>query len=362
MIGRPLTGVLMKKVYSALLIYCLFCMTAIAQMRPPAFLGGIPGRSQTQAIFLQRQQARTMLYREALEELRKNPGAADLPVCSGSASTQPCLAAPVATPTPVSVPAVSAEPILSATQQVPVAAVPVPRPSRRIALLFGNNAYQDPIPTLETPIADVSQIAKVLVDRFGFEANILKNATQSQIIEAINKVAADVTPDDNVLLFYAGHGYLMEDIQMGFWIPVGASTKTAKGWISNQDISKLLSAIPAHQLMLISDSCFSGTLTKEAKVSAKGVFKTDELLRRRSVLVLSSGGDEPVSDEGKEGHSIFAWNLIKTLEETSGIRSGSTVWQTVYDGVSKDYPQKPQYGAVISAGHNSGGDYLFHAK
>ena len=37
----------------------------------------------------------------------------------------------------------------------------------------------------------------------------------------------------------------------------------------------------------------------------------DDILMKRSVVVLSSGGDEPVSDEGKDGHSIFAWNLAE---------------------------------------------------
>ena len=60
----------------------LFVSGAQAQvMRPPAFISGIPGRAQLQAIQMQRHQARTLLYREALEELRRNPQAADVPVC-----------------------------------------------------------------------------------------------------------------------------------------------------------------------------------------------------------------------------------------------------------------------------------------
>ncbi|MDP2811152.1 MAG: hypothetical protein Q8O34_13490, partial [Rhodocyclaceae bacterium] len=113
------------------------------------------------------------------------------------------------------------------------------------------------------------------------------------------------------------------------------------------------------QLILVSDSCFSGSLTREQKVSAGGTAKRDEVLRRRSVLVLSSGGDEPVSDEGKEGHSIFAWNLIKTLEAADGVTPGYEVYRQVRGRVMKDYPQEPQYGAVVSAGHAVGGEYLF---
>lgn len=82
-------------------------------------------------------------------------------------------------------------------------------------------------------------------------------------------------------------------------------------------------------------------------------------MRRRSVLVMTSGDEEPVSDEGKEGHSIFAWNLVRTLEAAGGLTPGYEVWQDVHRGVTKEYPQSPQYGAVLSAGHVDGGEFLF---
>lgn len=350
-------------------------LPAYPQMiRPPAFMGGIPGMAQFQAIQMQRHQARTLLYREAIEELRKNPAAADVPECAAGQSPKggQCLARPdavaEAAPRPAAVtvvpPAASAaKPAAEAAVIAPLVAAPaaaIPA-RRRFAVLVGNNAYATPIPPLETPIADVSQIAGVLQARFGFEIQIVKDAGKAKIIEALNNVAAEARPEDAVLLMYAGHGYLMEDINMGYWIPVDASVKTAKGWISNSDISKLLSAIPARQLILISDSCYSGSLTKEQKVTQGRELKPDDILKQRSVLVFSSGADEPVSDEGKEGHSIFAWNLVKTLNSAGTLTSGAQVWSIVSKDVSKEYPQQPQYGAVVSAGHIEGGDFLFQA-
>ena len=366
------------------LFILLVAWTSIAQgqMRPPAFIGGIPGRAQFQAIQMQRHQARTLLYREALEELRKNPAAADVPECppDNVPAGALCLHRPVAVvpePSNGSQPPVAVAKTETTSQSAPVApkapagpspaepkAAPpaAPKEGRRLALLVGNNDYKTPIPELETPIADVGKTAEILKTRFGFETRLLKNASKAQIVEALNRVAAEAAPEDNVLLFYAGHGYLMDDTKMGFWIPVDASVKTAANWISNTDISKLLAAIRARQLILVSDSCFSGSLTREQKITYSGKPKTEEVLRRRSVLVLSSGGDEPVSDEGKEGHSIFAWNLIKTLDSASGTTPGYEVWRTVHGGVRKDYEQEPQYGAVLSAGHADGGEYLFQPR
>lgn len=344
----------MKRLY-VLLVTFLTASSVFAQFRPPPFIGGIPGHAQFRAIETQRHQARTLLYREALDELRKNPKAADLPDCPAGQTPRggQCLARTDASlaslPAPIAKP--SADERAPTTQASPV--------RRRFALLIGNNSYASPIPPLETPIADVSTIASVLQTRFGFETRIVKDAGKTQLIEAFNDIAAQAAPDDSVLLFYAGHGYLLEDVKMGYWIPVDASVKTAKGWISNSDISKLLSSIRARQLILVSDSCYSGTLTEEQKLSDSQTLKADEILKQRSVLVLSSGADEPVSDEGKEGHSIFAWNLLKTLKSTASVTPGAKIWTLVRTDVSKEYEQEPQYGAVVSAGHVAGGDFLF---
>ena len=322
------------------LLFLLTTLPGLAQMRMPAFVGGIPGGAQMNAISMQRHQSRTLLYREALEELRKNPAAADVPLCPGdSARTETnkslCIVAP------------GAETGAGAT-------------GRRLALLVGDKSYLPPIPSLDTPVADVERVAEVLRQKFGFTVQILRDAGKAQIVTALNALAQSSTSEESVLIFYAGHGYLMDDIGMGFWIPVDASVKTPANWLSNADIAKLLKAIPARQQILISDSCYSGTLTKEGKVKRGGA--EDEILRRRSVMVLSSGCDEPVSEEGRNGHSIFAWNLIKALEAVNGVTPGIEVWQSVHGQVKKDAMQEPQYGAVVSAGHADGGEWLFRTQ
>jgi len=321
-------------------------------MRPPAFAGGVPGMAQMHAISMQRHQARTLRYREALEELHKNPNVADVPECTSATPSPESLC--LRQPSPV-------EPIVEEPETQPIAPV-IQKVRHYHALLFGNNAYKLPIPALDTPVGDVDSIAEVLRSNFGYETQIVHDASKAQIIEAINKIAAESKPEDSVLLLYAGHGYLDDETKMGYWIPVDASVKTAAGWISNSDIAKLLSAIPARQLILVSDSCFSGSLTREQKFTAASTEEVDAILNRRSVIAFSSGDEEPVSDAGKDNHSIFAWNLISRLEKIEDVTPGYEVYQIVYTDVKKDYPQSPQYGAVITAGHVVGGEYLFARK
>lgn len=366
----------------AAILLGLLAGPALAQMpmRPPPFAGGVPGMVQMQSITLQRHQARTLLYREALEELKKNPAAADVKECPAGnpVSGEVCIrvpekvgTAPQPRPQPEVIvksdPAKKLSPLPSA-EKMPQASSPAlaaekisaPVVLRKIAVLFGNNAYPNPIPPLETPISDVQDIGRILQERFGYEVRIVRDAKKAEVVSALNQVGLETRPSDSVLVVYAGHGYLMDGTNMGYWIPIDGSVKSPANWVSNTDISKFLKNIPAQQVILISDSCFSGSLTREEKMSAstKGMDR-DKVLNKRSVLVMSSGGEEPVSDEGKEGHSIFAWALINALKSAGALTPGVQLFREVKNDVIKDYSQEPQYGAVLSAGHMEGGEYLF---
>lgn len=331
----------MKTLLVWLGLFCGCCGLAQAEFRPPPFAGGIPGRIQMQSIEVQRHQARTLLYREALEELRRNPQVVDVRECTAADQIQDyCLprAAPAGVP-----PSIAVRPV-----------------ERRVALLIGNQQYQAPIPALLTPIRDVEQVAQALRQRLGFEVRILKNAGKADIVRAVAALAREMSPADAVFVYYAGHGYLMDDTEMGYWIPSDGSVKTAAQWLSNRDIATLLRAIPARQVLLVSDSCFSGTLV--GGQAFQGEVSPAEVLRKRSVLVLSSGGEEPVSDEGRGGHSVFAWHFLQSLRQLDATVPGFSLYQGVRRGVSKDYPQDPQYGAVEVAGHEPGGEYLFEHR
>lgn len=364
----------MKLTSKIAILLGLLADPALAQMpmRPPPFAGGVPGMVQMQSITLQRHQARTLLYREALEELKKNPAAADVKECPAGnpVSGEVCIRAPErlgVAPPPRSQPEViiKVEPERKPApsphvEKMPQASAPAPTLPRKVAVLFGNNAYAKPIPALETPISDVQDIGRILHERFGYEVRIVQDAKKADVVSALNQIGSETKSGDSVLVVYAGHGYLMDDTKMGYWIPVDGSTKSPANWVSNSDISKFLKNIPAQQVILISDSCFSGSLTREEKVSAPTrSMDRDKILNKRSVLAMSSGGEEPVSDEGNEGHSIFAWSLINALKSTGPSTPGEQLFQGVKKEVIKDYSQEPQYGAVLSAGHMDGGEYLF---
>lgn len=300
-------------------------------------LAGVLTRSDLQAMGQQMHEARTQLFADALSLLAKDPRAADIADC-GADGGEICIAG---------------RPLTAAVQD---SYLPVVK--RKVALLIGNNAYRSPIPDLETAINDVTDIGAHLREQMGYEVTVVQNADRKGIVDALNGLIRSTERDDSVLVMYAGHGYLQEETKAGYWIPTDASTTSPDKWISNDTIARALGNIQAKQVMLVSDSCYSGSLTKEGKVTQVVGVNREQTLTRRSVMALSSGGEEPVSDEGRDNHSIFAWNMIQSLKQMKDETPGQQLHAAIKDAVTKDFPQVPQYGTIVSAGHAEGGEYL----
>jgi hypothetical protein len=242
----------------------------------------------------------------------------------------------------------------------------LPNIERKLALLIGVNVYTDKrVPELEGAVPDAKAVRAVLEGRLGYEATVLENPTREAIIRALNRLALEADANDSVVIYYAGHGVVVpvEGVETGFWLPSDVNSDDPKGWLSNADIARMVGAIGSRQLMLISDSCYSGTLVGNERVQLQaGGGDATDMLKRKAAVVMSSGGNEPVADEGREGHSIFAWHFMRALENLDQWQAGGNVFERVRAAVTKEFPQTPQYGASRTAGHQGNTDYLFERR
>jgi hypothetical protein len=288
-------------------------------------------------------------FGKAVHILEQDPAAADLKSCGGPQLAGDCIAPRPAQPVGRKV-ATPAEAALPGIQ-------------RKVALLIGVGDYRGAIPKLNSPLKDIAEIGKIYREQFGYEVRTLPNADKATIIREFNRLILQTSEADSVTVFYAGHGQLVEKTGRGYWIPARASADDPSQWISNQDIGRALQNIPARQVLLVSDSCYSGSLTRDAKVQKAEVLADPAaVLARRSVTVLSSGGEEPVADAGKDGHSVFAWHFMQSLHNVQGWEKGVDVYGKLSADVQKDFPQEPQYGEAVGSGHQRGGDFLFEVR
>ena len=139
------------------------------------------------------------------------------------------------------------------------------------------------------------------------------DATRSEILKSIKIARKTLNKEDNLLIYYAGHRFLDEEINKGYWQPVDAEIDDPSNWISNSDIVDQLSGIKSKHIIIIADSCFLGSLARGLAIpngtdNEKWINKIKELMAR---TVLTSGNLEPVSDGGKNNHSIFAYYLLR---------------------------------------------------
>ncbi len=240
----------------------------------------------------------------------------------------------------------------------------VPQIQRKIAVLIGVDSYLDArIPQLANAGKDARAVASTLAQSLGYETVVLENPGKATIFRALNQLAAQVGPNDSVVVYYAGHGERVEKTGLGYWQPADADASRPETWISNADIDRMLRQLPAQQLAMVSDSCYSGSLVSGDRI--RGVASTPDaaaMLDKRAVVVMTSGGNEPVFDSGSNGHSPFAWNLMQSLQKVGNWTPGSNLFEQVRFAVARKLPQRPQYGASRGGGHEPGADYLFEQR
>jgi hypothetical protein len=226
------------------------------------------------------------------------------------------------------------------------------------ALVIGNNEYHD-IQKLRTAVNDARAVAALLQDKYGFKARLVLNATRADIMRAINGYRRRLGPRDNLLIYYAGHGWLDKDADQGYWLPVDATEHDPTNWISNGSITDSLRAMEAKHVLVIADSCYSGKLARGINVRIRTKNYYEKISRKKARTVMASGGLEPVADEGGKGtHSVFASALIEALNENQGVLDATLLFSQIRRPVMVNTDQTPEYSDIRKAGHE-GGDFLF---
>ncbi len=228
------------------------------------------------------------------------------------------------------------------------------------AIVIGNNNYQY-LSKLKTAVQDAESVAKLLKGKYNFKVNLLANATRLDILKALNNARRNLSENDNLLIYYAGHGWLDKDVNRGYWIPVDAEEDSNINWISNVSITDAVKGMSAKHVMLVADSCYSGKLTRGLKLSIRKKNFLSRLSKKKARTVLTSGGLEPVMDSGGGKHSVFAKAFINALEENDSVLDGHKLLSIIRRPVMLDSDQTPEYSDIRKAGHG-GGDFLFVRK
>lgn len=236
------------------------------------------------------------------------------------------------------------------------------------ALIIGVDNYKGEWAKLENAVNDAKAIEVLLKTKYKFDHFVTlynEQATRTQIIKQLEWLMNNVKEKDNVFIYYSGHGEYKQQLDKGFWVPVDATSKTTAQFISNNDIQTYLGGIKSKHTLLVSDACFSGDIFRGETISVpyensdKYYNKVHELMSRQA---MSSGGIEPVMDGGKNGHSVFAYYLIKSLTaNTKKYYDASELYSNIKIPVTNNSDQSPKFQPIKNTG-DEGGQFIFIKK
>jgi uncharacterized caspase-like protein len=228
------------------------------------------------------------------------------------------------------------------------------RRGKDFALLIGTNNYKHH-PLLNNPIPDAEALAEELNSRFGFETEVLRDVSADCITDALKRYALTrkyPNPDDQLFIFFAGHGTYKEELQEGFLVAKESPRVDPDGrrLYAHALIRKFVEKIPCNHIFLVLDACFSGTIDervsqREQETTAIRMMDQRELasingpqvlditdreescdfiirkMQRRTRHLMTSGGKEYVPDGRPGAHSPFTTALLTSLRELSRDRT-----------------------------------------
>jgi WD40 repeat protein len=229
---------------------------------------------------------------------------------------------------------------------------------RYCAFLIGISDYIDPgIEDLEYPVKDAENLYNVLVSKYTFNKEnivLLRNPTYEDITITFDSLVSALTSEDNLLIFYAGHGKWDEKGRVGSWFPSDASKTSTNNWFRNSVLRDYLSSISTKHTLLIADACFSGAIFKSRAAFTEPSKGIEKLYRLPSRKAMTSGILQEVPDE-----SAFLKYLVNRLKDNDEqFLSSEELFIRFKSAVMDNSPNVPQFGVIQNVG-DEGGDFIF---
>ncbi len=222
------------------------------------------------------------------------------------------------------------------------------------ALVIGIDDYSHGWSRLGEAVADAKRMVTVL-EQHDFTVHTLfnKQATFQGIIQTLRKMAAKTDRHGRFVVYYSGHGFTKKSkwdaTAAGYLVPVEGKSGDISNYISvNQLREEILNHCQAKHVLVILDSCFSGTLLTRAGI-ADGLI--EDYLRKRGVYGITAGmQDQPVID------GLFTAVLVKALQGNADYNGDGFVtfkeigMYTEQNVGARNRLQTPDFGVMYGSG------------
>ena len=262
------------------------------------------------------------------------------------------------------------------------------------AILIAVNQYES-WSKLRHAIDDVGQLKEILIERYDYEPDHVftlvdeaKNNDYEGIFLGLGDLIDRPAPQDSVLIYFAGHGYVRSDgDRAGYWIPRDGSGGRRIGkseslhgdrWISNESVVGLIREMQSRHILVVSDSCFSGNFARVSTGAPPARIANEkdsvtaaapetsglrpihspfirEAYRGQARQIITSGALEPVAD-----NSSFAVHFREVLNRNMDpYLTPVEIWAAIRKRVAVDQGQFVMLQDMSGAGHEPGAEFVF---
>ena len=232
---------------------------------------------------------------------------------------------------------------------------------------IGINEYRNPALNLNYGVPDANGIRdffkaqpRTLFNEVIFHALENREATRANIKEMLTSLS-ETSPDDVVIIYYAGHGETVEKdwylIPADLVYPEREDEIRAKG-IKSDELQEWINGIKANKIVMLMDACKSGAALKafrgfgERKALAK-------LARSSGVHIVAAAAKDQFATELKQlGHGAFTYALLDGLkgeadyakDKVISIRELTTYIENRLPDLSEEVAGRPQFPVINSRG------------
>lgn len=218
------------------------------------------------------------------------------------------------------------------------------------ALIIGIN-YDDPersprdrvvLPELKNAEADATALKNLLISHYGYSPdNVISNdvgskATHQWIQESLRRLCDpdQVSPEDSVLVFFAGHGDRLDSNKdPGALYPYDVRFSDARPQPTtylrvHSDLADVIESSPARHKLIILDSCYSGEIFN---VGAHPRSEVDDrsslaLAEAACLQALTSCRSSQVASDGRGENSPFTKGLLDSLRQLPARHDDKRIW------------------------------------
>jgi hypothetical protein len=204
------------------------------------------------------------------------------------------------------------------------------------AIVIGIEEYRQKLPKADYALSDAQLVSEYLTKAMGYpDENVVlltnEKALQSDLTKYFEKwLHNQVEKDSTVFIYYSGHGAPDHKTGGAYLVPYdGDPSFISETGYSLKRMYDTLGKLPAKEIIVILDSCFSGAGGRS--VIAKGLrplvinLPSSMVMPKNMTVMTASSGEQVSSTYDEKGPGLFTYFMLKGIKNEDVVKPDGSI-------------------------------------